>query len=195
MRGMRARSLIARPRAAALPVALLLAALWWGAGPAWADAGSSPVAVFPSPGTSYNLPGTQITFRGIPAADIGDVGVVGSVSGVHTGQIEADSDGQGGSFLPDEPFVPGETVTVTTDLDVLGGSRGTLNFTIAHPSAQIAPAALPVVSAGANGLQHFHPAGSHACSRHRDPGHRTRIRGRHLRRPAIRAGAGWPDDP
>ena len=152
---MRVSSLIPGPRAAALPVALLLAALWWGTGPAWADAGSSPVAVFPSPGTSYNLPGTQVTFRGIPAADIGDVEVVGSVSGVHTGQIEADSDGNGGSFLPDKPFVPGETVTVTTNLDVLGGSGGTFSFTIVHPSAQIAPAALPVVAAGANGLQHF----------------------------------------
>ncbi len=55
------------------------------------------VAVFPSPNTTYAEPGSQITFRGIPAGQIGHVSVVGSSSGTHTGAIQADSDGQGGA--------------------------------------------------------------------------------------------------
>jgi Arylsulfotransferase (ASST) len=113
------------------------------------------VAVYPSPGTRYNLPDTQITFRGIPASQIGNVTVVGSSTGVHTGQIEADSDGNGGSFLSNAPFQHDETVTVTTSLNVIGGNNGTFSFKIEHPSWPIKPMPLPVVPAGANGLQHF----------------------------------------
>jgi len=138
--------------AAALFLAGVLSA---SAGAAAARAQAPPVAVYPSPGTHYNLPATQITFRGIPASQIGSVTVVGSLSGTHTGQIEADSDGDGGSFLPDQPFRSGEKVTVTTSLNVTGGHNGTFTFTIEHPSWPIKPAPLPVVAAGSNGLQHF----------------------------------------
>ena len=114
------------------------------------------VAVFPSPGTSYALPQTQITFRGIPAGQIGHITVVGSSSGAHSGVIDADSDGQGGSFIPSQPFTAGETVTVTTGLDVLGGTSGTFHFGIATPFGTINPMKLPMVPAGSNGVQHFH---------------------------------------
>jgi hypothetical protein len=134
---------------ALLAVALALA------GAAAAQAQPPAVAVYPSPGTSYNLPGTQITFRGIAPNAIGTVSVVGSVSGTHGGHIEGDSDGQGGSFLPDTPFTAGETVTVSTGLDVIGGSSGQFSFKIARPSRPITAMPLPVVSAGSNGLQHF----------------------------------------
>ncbi|MBV8220360.1 MAG: hypothetical protein JO325_17985, partial [Solirubrobacterales bacterium] len=86
------------------------------------------VAAFPSPNTTSSLPQTQITFRGIPASQIGHITVVGSSSGAHSGTIEADSDGQGGSFIPSTPFTAGETVTVTTGLDVLGGTNGSFQF-------------------------------------------------------------------
>ena len=89
----------------------------WRAGPA---AGGG----VPEPGTSYALPQTQITFRGIPAGQIGHITVVGSSSGAHSGVIDADSDGDGGSFMPSTPFTPSETVTVTTGLNVIGGSGG-----------------------------------------------------------------------
>ncbi|MDQ6816829.1 MAG: hypothetical protein M3018_05400, partial [Actinomycetota bacterium] len=82
------------------------------------------MSVFPSPGTKYNQPQTQITFRGIPASQIGQVTVLGSKSGTHTGTIGADSDGDGGSFLPSKPFAAGETVTVTTALNILRGNKG-----------------------------------------------------------------------
>ena len=67
--------------------------------------------VFPIPGGNFASPATQITFRGIPAGQFGTISVAGSTSGVHTGTIVADSDGDGGSFVPSTPFTPGETVT------------------------------------------------------------------------------------
>ena len=114
------------------------------------------VAVFPSPNTNSALPQTQITFRGIPASQIGHVTVVGSSSGAHSGTIEADSDGQGGSFIPSTPFTAGETVTVTTGLDVINGTNGSFHFGIAVTFGSINPMSLPLVPAGSNGVQHFH---------------------------------------
>ena len=114
------------------------------------------VSVFPSPGTSWNLPQEQITFRGIPASQIGSVQVVGSSSGAHGGTIRADSDGDGGSFIPAQPFTPGETVTVTTGLNIVGGSNGSFQFKIAVPFGTFTPEKLPVVPAGSNGVQYFH---------------------------------------
>jgi len=114
------------------------------------------VAVFPSPNTTSALPQTQITFRGIPAGQIGHLTVVGSSSGAHSGKIEGDSDGQGGSFIPSTPFTTGETVTVTTGLNVVGGTNGSFHFGIAVPFGTINPIKLPMVPAGSNGVQHFH---------------------------------------
>jgi len=123
-----------------------------------ARASSGPVSVFPSPGTKYNQPETQITFRGVPAGQVGQVTVVGSQSGAHTGTIAADSDGDGGSFLPSTPFTPGETVTVTTGLSVIGGNNGQFSFAIATPVGPIGYGALPLVRAVPGGLQSFHSA-------------------------------------
>jgi hypothetical protein len=113
------------------------------------------VSVYPLPNTSSSLPGTQITFRGIPAGQIGSVQVVGSSTGAHSGTIQADSDGQGGSFIPSQPFAPGETVTVSTGLNVVGGSNGSFHFTVITPFGTINPMKLTMVPAGSNGVQHF----------------------------------------
>jgi len=102
------------------------------------------VAVFPLPGSRYNRPETQITFRGIPAPAIGRVLVVGSRTGVHTGRLVADSDGQGASFVPEKPFTVGETVTVGTRLHVLGGTAGRFAFAIAHLAPPLPIAGLVV---------------------------------------------------
>jgi hypothetical protein len=63
--------------------------------------------------------------------------VVGSRSGLHAGGLEADSDGQGASFIPSTAFSPGETVTVTTSLDVRGAAGGTFRFMVARPAARL----------------------------------------------------------
>ncbi|MGA2929096.1 MAG: arylsulfotransferase family protein, partial [Solirubrobacteraceae bacterium] len=132
---------------------VLVAALAWGAGGALA-AGPA-VAVFPTPGSIASLPGTQIVFRGIPAGSIGQVQVVGSTTGSHTGQIEADSDGQGASVVPARPFAAGEKVTVTTGLNIIGSTNGAFSFTVATPWGSIEPAKIPLVPAGSNGVAHF----------------------------------------
>jgi len=113
------------------------------------------VSAFPIPGSAYNTPGTQISFRGIAPGRIGPLKVVGSVTGVHIGRIEADSDGRGGSFIPVQPFAAGEAVGVESKLAVLGGHAGRFSFKIARPAAQITPAPLQVAKAGARGLQSF----------------------------------------
>ena len=106
-------------------------------------AAGPPVAVFPIPGSRFAAPATQISFRGIPAGALGTIVVTGSRSGVHRGSVRADSDGQGGSFLPAIAFKSGEVVTVTTGLDVIGGANGSFQFTIATPAGAIPPANRP----------------------------------------------------
>jgi hypothetical protein len=68
---------------------------------------------------------------------LGGISVVGSLSGSHAGVLEADSDGQGASFIPSTAFSPGEAVTVTTSLDVLGAAGGTFQFVVARPAAPL----------------------------------------------------------
>jgi hypothetical protein len=135
-----------------LAVAVLTAAAMLCFAAARADAA---VSVFPLPGARYEMPATQIVFRGIPAGQIGAITVVGSKSGTHTGTLDADSDGNGASFIPSTPFRAGETVTVTTGLALTGGSAGTFTFQIAHPARPMLPTALPQAPAGSNGVQRF----------------------------------------
>ncbi|MGH2910804.1 MAG: arylsulfotransferase family protein [Solirubrobacteraceae bacterium] len=123
----RPRHAIALALATALLPALVLLA------PAAARAAT--VSVFPSPGDRVATPTTQITIRGVPTSAFGTITVTGSKTGAHTGRVEADSDGAGGSFIPAKPFKAGETVTVTTGLDVAGAGCGTMHFEVVTPGA------------------------------------------------------------
>jgi hypothetical protein len=121
-------------RAASVVLVVAGAAL----GPAAAaQAASGPINVFPIPGGRVAAPSTQITFRGAPAGQLGIISVSGSKSGTHTGRIVGDSDGNGASFIPATSFKAGETVTVRTALNIVGGSGGAYNFTIANPAGRI----------------------------------------------------------
>lgn len=70
------------------------------------------VEVSPAPASGTADPATQLSFLGVPAAEIRNVEVVGSLSGAHAGRLEAYSQGDGASFVPDKPFTAGEKVTV-----------------------------------------------------------------------------------
>ena len=96
-----------------------------------------PVYVFPVPGSHVASTSTQITFRGVPAGQLGTITVTGSVSGAHAGTVEGDSDGDGGSFVPSAPFAAGETVTVSTALNLEGSRNGTYQFQVATPAAPV----------------------------------------------------------
>src|SRR5438270_12768827 len=121
------------PLRAALAATSACLVLGLGSGSALAAA-PAQVDVFPIPGGHLASPRTQITFRGVPAAQLGQITVQGSASGVHSGSIAGDSDGRGASFLPATPFRAGETVTVTTSLNIVGGSNGQFSFTVATPA-------------------------------------------------------------
>lgn len=97
------------------------------------DTRISPVISFPTPDSRTASPGTQIVFRGLPAANIGAVVVTGSRSGDHTGIWIAHADGNGASLVRDRPFIAGETVTVATRMDVRNGNEGDFTFTVAVP--------------------------------------------------------------
>ena len=114
--------------------------------PSRACATLSPVSVFPIPGSRLASPRAQIAFRGLPAGQLGTIVVRGSRTGVHTGSIVGDSDGQGGSFVPFTRFTPGEVVTVSTSLSIVRAPGGTFRFTIATPAGGIPPGHWPAAS-------------------------------------------------
>jgi hypothetical protein len=121
--------------------------------------------VFPIPGSRLATPQTQITFRGVPVNQFGRISVTGSRSGPHTGRVESDSDHRGGSFLPDQPFVPGEVVTVHTSLNIVGGQSGSFAFTVEQPAGNILPPARMYTPPRVHGdvrsfhsMPDFHPA-------------------------------------
>ncbi len=74
------------------------------------------VDVSPEPGSGTANPHTQISFLGVPAAQIRAVSVRGARSGPHAGALHAYSQGDGASFLPARPFDTGERVTVRATL-------------------------------------------------------------------------------
>jgi hypothetical protein len=70
------------------------------------------VTVSPGPDTRDASASTQISFLGVPAAELADVRVSGSRTGAHSGRLAAYSQGDGASFLPARPFAGGERVSV-----------------------------------------------------------------------------------
>jgi len=128
-------------------------------------ASATEVGVSPTPGSRSAQAATQISFVGLPASQLGQITVTGSVTGVHSGRLLAYSQGDGGSFVPDKPFALGELVTVKTDLDIADAPSGTFRFGIATPAEGIpSPAAAQTPSstststsstAGSSGFTHY----------------------------------------
>jgi hypothetical protein len=80
------------------------------------------LAAVPVPGDHYAPGGTTIVLRGIGAARLSSITVVGSVSGPHAGTLTRIDDGV--VFAPQRPFAPGEIVTVRTPGVSVTGAGG-----------------------------------------------------------------------
>jgi hypothetical protein len=94
------------------------------------------VTVSPLPGSRDATPQTQVSFLGVPAAELRVLSVVGSRTGRHTGRLSAYSQGDGASFLPARPFAEGERVTVRARLQAGGSARPLFDqFAIASQDA------------------------------------------------------------
>ena len=121
-----------------------------------AAAAANAITVSPLPGTSDASPATQISFLGGAGTTVTDVKAVGSLSGGHSGTLEAYSTGTGESFLPAGRFAQGETVTVTALVN--GGSANgqtvRTTFTVAH-QAPIAQTQFPVKPGNPADVQHY----------------------------------------
>jgi arylsulfotransferase ASST len=70
------------------------------------------VTVSPAPDSRDASVSTQLSMLGPDPAQLADVRVSGAQSGAHSGRLEPYSQGDGASFVPDEPFVQGERVSV-----------------------------------------------------------------------------------
>ena len=94
------------------------------------------ITVTPAPDTRDASYLTQISFLGLPAADIVDVSVSGSSSGAHSGRLLPYSQGDGASFVPSKPFAQGEVVTIHAVLHRLTTSTPIAwRFTVAEVDA------------------------------------------------------------
>ena len=154
----------------------------------------SSVTVSPLSGARDASPRTQISFLGAPASELSVLSVSGSRTGAHSGRLVAYSQGDGASFVPEEPFAEGERVTVRARLRGPGAPKSLLDeFAIAtQDTLTTTPEAIHPGSA----VQRFHsrpdlqpPAltvTAHA------PGTAP---GDDLRRPLLRSGPGGAHDP
>ncbi len=111
--------------------------------------------VSPAPGTDTANPDTQISFLGTPATDIRDVSVVGSRTGSHRGQVRAYSQGDGGSFVAEEPFDSGERVTVSAVVGAGSGKRIAFNFGVDSPYSTAKTPSFPNAAAAPADYQSF----------------------------------------
>jgi hypothetical protein len=91
------------------------------------------VDVSPEPGTDTANPHTQISFLGVPAAQIHSVSVRGADSGAHSGSLRAYSQGDGASFAPAVPFKAGERVSVHAQIGAGAGRPITFGFRVDTP--------------------------------------------------------------
>ena len=114
------------------------------------------VEVSPAPDTDTANPRTQISFKGTPVSGIRDVFVTGSRSGGHPGHLYGYFQGDGGSFVPDEPFHAGERVQVKALIAAPGGERGiSFGFWVATPYPTAGIPGFPNPPAPASSYQSF----------------------------------------
>jgi Arylsulfotransferase (ASST) len=118
------------------------------------------VAVSPLPGSYDASWQTQISLLGAPASAFHGVRVRGSQSGAHAGHLRGYSQGDGASFVPNRPFSPGETVTVSGAMSAAGTHRFAYSFVVAHEDNQIYAASAAGGERDYKEMQHFRSAPS-----------------------------------
>jgi len=119
--------------------------------------GADTLSVYPTAGTQTASPTTQISFRGAATAPAASVLVSGSATGPHSGTVENHSDGNGFSFIPDQSFQPGETVSVQVmGYDLVGEQNGSVSFQIYTPVPHLKLVPNPDAGGTAKKSQHFH---------------------------------------
>jgi Arylsulfotransferase (ASST) len=115
------------------------------------------VYVSPAPETDTANPHTQISFLGVPAAEIHAVSVVGRRSGNHAGRLHGYAQGDGASFVPDTPFRAGERVVVHAAIGVSNGARRiAFHFRVDTPYPTVGLPAFPNPQAAPADYQSFH---------------------------------------
>ena len=119
----------------------------------------TPLLVTPAPGGLDAMPETQLSILGARPRQLSGLVVRGTVSGLHRGHLEAYSQGDGASFLPDVPFRVGETVDVSgTWVSAGTAHQFAYSFTIGDPDP-IGRLPVPHQPAGPPGtVWHFHSA-------------------------------------
>jgi hypothetical protein len=113
------------------------------------------VSVYPQPGTLSASPTTQLSFRGVAPASVGQISVHGSRTGAHAGRIRAHSDGQGASWIPRKRFASGETVTVRTALNLRNANAGDFRLRIMRVPHRISIPNLVLENINAGATHHF----------------------------------------
>jgi Arylsulfotransferase (ASST) len=113
------------------------------------------IDVSPAPGSGMANPHTQISFLGVPAAEIHAVAVTGQRSGPHSGSLHGYSQGDGASFVPDTPFDAGERVAVRATIGAGGGRRVVFDFRVDTPYSTAAVAEFPNPPAAPADYQSF----------------------------------------
>jgi hypothetical protein len=117
------------------------------------------LSVAPLPGSRDASPRTQVSMLGVPPYELAAISISGSDTGHHHGRLVAYSEGDGASFVPNDPFKPGETVSVRGELRLPSGSqRFRYRFTISYPDPikYVTPSPPPAAKPGE--VQSFHSA-------------------------------------
>jgi Arylsulfotransferase (ASST) len=119
------------------------------------SAASGEVTVSPISGTEDASASSQISFLGTAGTKVGNVSVVGSSSGKHTGHLAPYSTGTGESFIPSKPFTAGERVTVHATVTT-GGHQESVSdsFTIGH-QIPISQVEFPINQGDPGAVQHY----------------------------------------
>jgi hypothetical protein len=121
------------------------------------------VDVSPAPETNTANPNTQISFLGVPAAEVREVSVVGGRSGRHSGRLHGYSQGDGASFAPDTRFQAGERVAVRAVIGAgrsrtigNGGKRVAFQFRVDTPYPTASTPEFPNLQAAPADYQSFY---------------------------------------